>query len=168
MTDKLWVRLEVLPRPRMKIEGIRQNVCSGYRWVEYPGCDKTSNHAIFHVEGLRPCFLFKIEPEDFLFFFGHRFQATDALKTPYTVSILSRRPSKSSQDPIADDDAGGKDEGYTEVRLTIYPKWQEPEGLDQADWQKQNRGRRYEYWKKIARRCLKPFKYWLKPVGHRQ
>ncbi len=156
MLDKLWMQINIIPCPRLNVTGKAVGVRVLDCGIDNFGINESSDYAIRHVKFASPCLFFKIDPDDLLFFFGEALQPTSQftrrkillIRAPYSVNEMDQE--------IAGDNRPAEQEGYTEIRLTLYPKGDEPQWFKDTFGKKKNEGRSDSYWQKISRRIFHP------------
>jgi hypothetical protein len=157
MDDKVWIHIDVVPRPISDIERTQVHIFErGDCATENISSNEANNHTIKRIEFTRPGLFFEIDPKQLLFFWGEVFEAGSGLTQRKVLSILAPRPLRKSDKDVTANNSARENECCTEIRLTIFPKGEKPKGTDIIFGKKKNGGASNSYWKKIKRRLFKP------------
>lgn len=121
--DKLWMVVQVIPRPLVNVVGKVDAVpCVSGRLVDDAHLREAGHNAAVNTEEQGLSIAFQVSAEDVLFFGGEMVQARSGELERRVLSILLPCPCAAMNDAPRSEDAGGKDECGTEIRLVLLPK----------------------------------------------
>src|SRR6266481_1764763 len=162
--NKLWVFVEISPRPRLHVDWELVYVALRKCGIEDFGSYKPTNNPVINMKQLSTCLASQIPRENLLFLGGKTFKAFACPQDTQGVFVLGDEPLNDQSSEVAADDGEGNNKYAPKIRLTICAPNRYPDKLEQVVRSKQTEGTRYQNWKKVIGRYFQPAKDVLQPI----